>query len=395
MIDPDIASILVVPIVFVVSTAVAATLYKAGFPLPAGNRTGYIDGLRGYLALAVLCHHFSIWIGIERFGRQWESPPSAFLKQLGAGGVGLFFMVTGLVFYPRILSGVWKIKWLSLYISRIFRIVPLLILTIFAVTAIIVSRTNLTIGIRYPWEVLNWIIGQDHVDLLGYPQAYRINAGVLWSLYYEWFFYIAIIPACAIARAFVGERTWLIPAGLLGVAAVCQILKVHGAIYLPLFAFGMAAGEIRKNSTFRNWLSGYNASAIALAALLIGMFFFHGPYRIALPLFGFFFVCVASGNSMFGVLRTKGALVLGECSYGIYLTHGIFLALLFEKNLTSFGTSELILVSLPLVAIIVVITTGATFLLIERPFIQLGSQIANRIGGRQRPIDRQERDITP
>lgn len=49
----------------------------------SGSRFLAIDGLRGYLALAVLVHHSSIWYVYARTGK-WSAPPSALYAQLGA-----------------------------------------------------------------------------------------------------------------------------------------------------------------------------------------------------------------------------------------------------------------------------------------------------------------------
>ena len=109
----------------VAAMATGQVLARAGFPIPdAGKRIGCIDGLRGYLALLVLMHHFDLWIAFTRVAPVWGNSSSQLFENFGPGGVALFFMTTGLVFYPRIERGFQRIDWRATYLSRIFRILP-------------------------------------------------------------------------------------------------------------------------------------------------------------------------------------------------------------------------------------------------------------------------------
>lgn len=88
------------------------------------NRFGAIDGIRGYLALSVFFHHYVItyyW----KLNQVWQRPPENFFQNLGKVGVAIFFMITGFLFFSRIISQDRTINWFSLYKSRIFRIYPL------------------------------------------------------------------------------------------------------------------------------------------------------------------------------------------------------------------------------------------------------------------------------
>jgi peptidoglycan/LPS O-acetylase OafA/YrhL len=83
---------------------------------------------------------------------------------------------------------------------------------------------------------------------------------------------------------------------------------------------------------------------------------------------------------MFGLLRTRAALVLGECCYGIYLTHGILLFLLFTHGgaLTNLFATPFLPLLMPLVALVLVLLTAATYLLVERPGMKAGRALADR-----------------
>ncbi len=80
-----------------------------------------IDGLRGYLALGVVIHHFSIWFRLAALG--WVLPPEPILANIGNGAVCLFFMITGALFYRKMVEGTFSAA--SFFVGRFFRIVPL------------------------------------------------------------------------------------------------------------------------------------------------------------------------------------------------------------------------------------------------------------------------------
>ncbi len=396
---------------FIGTTLVGFLAVSAGFPLPPINRRiGCIDGLRGYLALSVLVHHFVIWIQVTRLGGSWSVPTVNVLNNLGAGGVALFFMTTGLVFYPRILSGFRTTSWLATYITRAFRIIPLVMISVLIITLIIMARTGARPGLSFPKEAAEWITAWSQPSLLGYPDTGRINAYVLWSLWYEWIFYILVLPVCALAMDFIRGRlpSWTVPAALLLVSLIARHLPVLQRVhlhelqnlpqYMPLFAIGMLAYEVQKSSVLNRRLQGSAATIFAALSLAVGMASARTPYAIPqLCLFAFFFIAVACGNNLAGLLRTKGALALGECSYGIYLLHGIALSLLFVDGswlLNSFTTGQVFLF-LPLVALVIACVTPLTYMLIERPMIATGSRIARSLTGRKISKDSPQVEAAP
>src|ERR1700693_1014771 len=93
-------------------------------PSPHPNRLKALDGLRGFLALAVVFSHVAVYHDFLLSG-QWHLPPSRFYALLGPIGVSMFFMVTGYLFWSRLIRERGRPAWLSLYIGRVFRIGPL------------------------------------------------------------------------------------------------------------------------------------------------------------------------------------------------------------------------------------------------------------------------------
>ncbi|KQR88083.1 acyltransferase family protein [Sphingomonas sp. Leaf343] len=401
---PFAALVLFAPLTFCVATLAGNALARAGFPLPdTRQRIGHIDGLRGYLALSVLVHHFVVWTGITRLNLGWAAPADNVLNQLGPGAVALFFMTTGFVFYPRVLTGWRANRWVAVYIGRVFRIVPLVAASVVTIALIVHWRTGAAAGWRDVRAAALWISSWSQPPLLGYSSASRLNAHVLWSLWHEWFFYLLVLPACAIGMDLVRGRlpSWSIPAALLIGALTARAIDVPRNIptYLPLFAIGMLAFEIARHANVKARLRGGRAAAVAGLSLAVAMSMFHEPFHIV-PLSGFalFFTAVACGNPMGGLLATRGARVLGECSYGLYLLHGIVLALTFVEGRAWVDRLPVswVGVILPVLTILAVLVTAVTYLIIERPGIRAGRYLSGWWTGRGRPaVGATELEVAP
>jgi peptidoglycan/LPS O-acetylase OafA/YrhL len=324
---------------------------------------------------------------ITRLGGSWEAPSVSFFNQLGAGSVALFFMTTGFVFYPRVLMGFNASHWVAIYTGRLFRIIPLVGVSLAIITCIIAIRTGRSLDYKFLTPALKWVTSWGEPPLLGYEDSGRLNAYVLWSLWYEWLFYLLVLPACAFAIDLMRNKvpTWTVPVLLIAMPLTASALQIPGSStglvpYLPLFGTGMLAYECQARRRLAEILCWPTLGVAAAFALAVGMRFWPTPYGVAMPLFGLFFICVACGNGLGGLLRTSGALVLGECSYGIYLLHGVILSLLFveaDSVVSELETMWLPLL-LPFAAFAVVLLAAATFLLFERPAIFAGKRFAKR-----------------
>ncbi|WP_185829199.1 acyltransferase family protein [Sphingomonas ginkgonis] len=381
----------------------AGTLVRRGFPLPEpSSRLGRIDGLRGLLAMSVVIHHFFLWMQIQYFAAPWEAPSIALLNQLGAGAVGLFFMTTGFVFYPRVLNGFRDTSWITVLVSRAFRILPLVIVS--TVAAAVISFLFLggshDIG-DYGGQMLLWVATWGEPNLGGLADSGRINAYVLWSLKYEWAFYLFVLPLSAVAMDIARALrfpSWTVPAGLLvataGFRLVDQVEK-H-ATFLPLFAVGMLAFEASRSPALRRILTARPVGIAATIGLVVGALTTPLPYYASLPLFSFFFVCVACGNRLFTTLGKPNWLVLGECSFGIYLLHGIVLFAIFTAGqpLVPSISADAFLVAMPLASVIIAPLTAACFVGIEKPMIATGKRIARELT-QQRGLPPAELEVAP
>ena len=114
-----------------------------------GLRHATIDGIRGYLAIAVLCHHFLIaWIFFQT--GVWAKPPVTVVANLGPVAVCLFFMVTAFLFYGK-LTQRHALAWSSLYRGRLLRLTPMYFVSVSLVLAIVLVETNFTRNEGYAW----------------------------------------------------------------------------------------------------------------------------------------------------------------------------------------------------------------------------------------------------
>lgn len=362
-------------------TCVAQFIGSRGFPLPAiGERMGCVDGLRGYLAVFVMIYHFILYIEVTRLGGVWSRPNLRFFDSLGPGSVNLFFMTTGFLFYPRIMGGFASVDWLTLYVSRVFRIVPLLIFLVLAASALILARMDFTPTEPFKTTIFSmmlWIVSWDHPDLWGFRESGRL-ASMLWSLWFEWLFYLFVLPVCAIAMSMRGNAPrWAVPVGMVILSIGIKSFHLASLIdFLPLFGIGMISFELKSRRAIAEALTSRTATVTAFLCLIVGALVPSGVARMILH--AFFFMCVACGCSFWGLLKTRGARVLGEVSYGIYALHMLVLSILFVSFAEAVGRlkTDALPVLMPIVAIAVLASGGAAFLLVERPGIRSGKALA-------------------
>ncbi len=370
--------------------ALAATpaLRLADDPAAGAARVSTLDGLRGFLALAVVFHHAAIYRQFIADGR-WVAPPSSFYVLLGQVGVSLFFMVTGYLFWTKCIRARGLPPWRSLYIGRLFRIGPLYGVAIAAMLAIVFARTGLTLREPGPalirhildWSLLGYRFGP---DVNGYSQTFTILAGVTWTLHYEWLFYASLILTALFARSL---RTHLVLPLLGLVIGVALTFAGRGGVHSPapdpvilaLFSAGMLAASLQQAELIPPLGDGL-ASVLALG-LLAALFTTASSAYAGTPivLMALIFVLVSNGCSLFGLFHSRPAQRLGAISYGVYLLQGLPLALLFASP---WARGQALASGLAhweiswLAAALLVLAATLAHAAIERPGIALGRRIA-------------------
>jgi peptidoglycan/LPS O-acetylase OafA/YrhL len=356
-------------------------------PGAAGKRVSALDGLRGFLALGVFFHHAAIY---HRFliDGNWELPPSGFYILQGQVGVSLFFVITGYLFWSRLVKNRGRLEWMNFYINRAFRIGPLYLVAVAVMFGTVIARTGLQLS--EPWfefsqHIFEWLaLGAIRGgDINGYGGTQHVIGGVTWSLQYEWCFYGALVVIAVSARRLWTHLAFSI--GGLSASLTYLALNAPTAIVAPpsvgaaLFFSGMTCASLQSAGWFLrlpNWLSSGIASG-ALAALFAAFTTAIGAMPIILM--AGIFCLIVSGSSIFGLLTCRSAQRFGNISYGIYLLQGLVLAIVFSAApIRAFALASTGQYWIVMLLCSVLVVAGATLAhaAVERPGIRLGKATA-------------------
>lgn len=352
-----------------------------------------IDGMRGFLALGVFIHHSSIWFQYLHIN-SWEAPKSNLFNQLGQTSVSLFFMITSFLFVTKLLNAVQNgINWRQFFIARIYRLAPLyyISLTIMVLIVMVISNWQLqTSWFEYISSLFHW--GTFTITKAPIINAQVmtpiINAGVIWSLPFEWLFYFSL-PLISLLILKVKPSIFFISCGLLFVVGF-SIAHGVNIEHLLSFAGGAIAPFLIKYTSFKDKSNTIIACAIILISLsLIGLFETANNF-ICKILIAVVFTFIACGNTMFGLLKNSTLKFLGDIGYSTYLLHGIilFTVLYFGigfdtvKQYSPLAYCTVIFLITP----VVVIISFFSFRYIEKPFMDRA---------KKRKPDNNEAVITP
>ena len=352
-------------------------------PITGADRFLSIDGLRGYLALFVFLHHSCVWYFYLRTGR-WATPTSHLYTHLGQSSVALFFMITGFLFYSKLLNARHRpFDWERLYIARLLRLTPLYLVAIalmLLIVAVMSGGVLHTSRGKLALDVLRWVT----FTILGGPDVNRVQiaqvavAKVVWSLPYEWLFYL-VLPLFALTVGIRPSWRYLL-LGLLAVAGAC-IADVSPSVVLT-FAGGIIAAVLVRHERFAQFAASGSATIVAIMSIGSAVAFFPSGYGFApFVLLAVFFCIVAAGNDLFGLLTRPAARKLGEMAYSVYLLHGLILFATF--NLVVGANRAMALSPLEHWAIIMgvipilLLICHTTFRCIENPPMQKTREVEN------------------
>lgn len=370
-----------------------------------------IEGLRAWLAWAVVFAHVVQICGIDRTQTGW------WITQFAATeAVLVFIIISGFVIANVVLER--RENWGPYITRRAFRIFPvyLLVLPIGAATMYLAEAAldymswsaipafkyddtvRATIASVEAEPVAHWT---SHVLLLQglIPDSLLDNAqtsflGPAWSLSLEWQFYL-IAPALVVMLsrrlgAFVALILLALGAGLyrIGVFGVFELPSLFPAVGY-LFALGIASRLVYpmlKQASFF-------PTAVAIGCMILALL-----YRelLAIALWGAFLAIIAGVSRMAherlvarvvrAATESPLAVWLGARSYAVYLAHWpIVQALAFLiLPLTAFTQWQALLVLAPAVCIATLVAAELLHRFVERPMIKLGAQLASRV--RARPL---------
>jgi len=368
-----------------IALATAFLVVKRHGAPPSLGRYTTIDGLRGYLAFGVFLHHACVWFFYPKTG-QWSVPPSHLYTHFGQSSVELFFMITGFLFFSKLIDGrARSIDWVRLYVSRFLRLVPLYLFAMLLLFLIVGALSNGTLNqqpLNLAKNAVRWlgftILGAP--DLNGVEHTAAIIAMVTWSLPYEWFFYCSL-PIFALA---VGVRAPF-PFAVLGAISVLGFIVWQPAVH-HLFSFfaGIAASFLVRSDRICRFAAQKISSCICLGCIGAAVVYYPSAYDAApLLLLSTAFVIIACGNTLFGMLVSPVSRTLGEMAYSIYLLHGIVLFVFFRFVVGMDGARSLspMMHWLLIAGItpVLIIACFMTFRLIEHPAMQSTSAITARL----------------
>lgn len=343
-------------------------------PTLSNTRFNSIDGLRGYLAFFVFLHHSVIWYFYLQTG-VWQVPASRLFTHFGQASVAVFFMITSFLFFTKLLNSTKAgIDWKSLYISRIYRLVPLYVFSlicVFSIAAILSGGKLVDPPLTLIKNVAQWVTFTffGDPDLNGVKATNLIIAGVSWSLPYEWFLYFSLPVFAFFLRVKVS-----LPYFVFGLLILIGFYFWGPQWYhVSAFLGGIIAAYLARIPTMSHLLQKPIASVLFILSILGVLFIYNTSYSIVpLSLLIVAFTIIACGNTLFGFLTHVISRTLGEMAYSIYLIHGIILFITFKfilgfssaKNFSVFEYWSLIFILIP----ILITVCYFTFTYIEKKF---------------------------
>lgn len=158
----------------------------------------------------------------------------------------------------------------------------------------------------------------------------KIISFVIWTLPYEWIFYLALPVLALLARA----KPTKTAIGLSTIALILVVWRMEfpGPTQLSIFLGGIAAAYCDRSPKIRSFCAGNVASIVATACLGWALFGFPTAYAVApILLLSIAFIIVACGNSFFGLLLNPSVRLVGDAGYSVYLLHGIILYVTFNS----------------------------------------------------------------
>jgi peptidoglycan/LPS O-acetylase OafA/YrhL len=288
-----------------------------------------IECLRGLAALYVFFHHCVI-MGIFPAHRYLH-----LITQFGQAAVLTFFLISGFVIYYSTADR--NFTFVQYFLLRFRRIYPLFLIALFAawISASIVKR-----GLFWPNIhdlMVNLLLLQDlpHPGYLALPFA---NNFPLWSLGYEWFFYMAFLPTLWVTAKRPEFAKFLVC--VLSVAGFfSQVLRPNQiSMFLSYYVIWWAGVEIAReykatgHVTLKKQIPSFLAIALLGTLFAINVHFTPGlrdylsyptlqvrQFAEALILLAVGFAWYATGLKGFWLLGWGAS--LAPISYALYVIH--------------------------------------------------------------------------
>jgi exopolysaccharide production protein ExoZ len=347
------------------------------------NRIHSLDHLRGMMACAVMLYHFSSWT----FG-DFES--ETVLGRIGVYGVSIFYILSGLtlrqVYEFHLLPNTNSIR--SFFLKRFFRIYPLLaiVTTLWLIASPGIYDLNIALlnfsglfGFIKPDAYIGigvWSIGNELVFYVFFPVL------LLLERYHPKIFYLMFIAICIIAIAF---AFYILDPGSPLEKQWSNYVNPFNQLFL--FVSGIMIGHFFAKQTV---VLSPGTSKVAML-LLIALFWFFpvsgnliqivtGFNRIVFSLIGVVLCAIVFiDKSSYPEYVNRPLSLLGQCSYSIYLLHPIVFKFIGLIN-TKFLHVPVVYI-FPINLIAAVIVGHLSYNWFEKPIIQFGKTLTNKISG--------------
>lgn len=145
-----------------------------------------LDAVRGFAALYVVLHH------LQKSSPFIDSPLVTYLLSFGQEAVIVFFILSGFVIYLS--SYKKKLSFQDYFYKRFFRIYPPFLIAILVSVLVSYSNGNLSSNFSAMELLGNLLMLQDGASKPGVAVDNFLGNYSLWSLSYEWWFYILFFP---------------------------------------------------------------------------------------------------------------------------------------------------------------------------------------------------------
>lgn len=335
---------------------------------PSG-RYESLDGLRGILAFGVFFQHAVTNMTYYKTG-VWQITDEKFYRFLGGESVILFFMITSFLYWSKAIANKGELNAYSIYRNRIYRLAPMYLFTASIVVLFALAETGFIIPnfTQLMRDIFSWLsLGIITTTSVNGLSVIPINAGIHWTLHFEWILYIAL-PFIAITLRNKAMYWLAIP-----ILAIVALAPDKG--YWMIFLFGILAAHTLAIIPRQTWITKPFATILLLLGLLLVYVIDYKPYGILQYCITFFiFLFFLYGNTIWGLLKTPAAKLLGTMSYSIYLVHGIVLYIVLKgvnlitpvASMSMFAFWSLMLMT----ALIIIIISGLTYQYIEYPFLR-------------------------
>lgn len=293
--------------------------YKKIIQAEDRGRFESLDGLRGFLALNVFFQHaVTSYFYFQK--DVWEIVPIRFYRHLGGEAVILFFMITSFLYWSKAIAQKGEMNAGTLYRSRFLRLAPMYFFSGGIIIFSILVQSGLNIDLwQTTKDILSWLsLGLITTTSVNHLSILPINAGIHWTLSFEWIFYL-MLPILAVALK---NKKTLIMALPFAFFALSSPLRGYWAI----FFFGILAAHIYHKYPKISFFSRPISSMVPLTGILAVYFISYKPYSLIQYVISLVvFLSFVYGADIFGLLKTQAAKFLGTISYSVYLLHGIVL----------------------------------------------------------------------